>query len=213
MAVTELLCLAYSRKYSARCVAGIRLDTLEWVRPVSPTDHGALSAAACRLDAGRAPQPLDLVRISLKRPSPERHQPENWFVGEREWELVDELTVDDAVDYLDEIVVNGPELFGTRGDSIDWDDIQANGVPSSLAAVRVRPRFYVNPWDKLRASFRLGGAHYDLAVTDLAPWAAEVKERDGVAPRTDWYLTISLGERYDRNNRAYKLVAAGFPSG
>lgn len=48
MPVTDLLCLAYSRKYSARCVAGIRLDTLEWVRPVSATDHGALSAGACR---------------------------------------------------------------------------------------------------------------------------------------------------------------------
>jgi hypothetical protein len=177
---------------------------------VSATEHGALSVAACRLDVGRAPKPLDLIRIPLKRSSPERHQPENWLIADREWELVDELTVGDAAEYLDEVVVDGPELFGTRGDSIDWDDIQANGVRSSLAAVRVRPRFHLNPWGNLRANFRLGGAHYALAVTDLAPWAADVKERGGAAPRSDWYLTISLGERYDRNNRAYKLVAAGF---
>lgn len=125
---------------------------------------------------------------------------------------MDELTADEASGYLDEVLVDGPELFGTRGDSIDWDDIQANGVPSSLALVRVRPTFYVNPWERLRATFRLGGASYDLAVTDLAPWAAAVKERGGGTPRKDWYLTISLGERYDRNNRAYKLVAAGVPS-
>lgn len=207
--MTELLCLAYSRKYSARCVAGLRLDTLDWIRPVSGEEHGALAAADCRLDAGRPPRPLDLIDVPLRRRAPERHQPENWIVGDRRWKLVEELPVDAAAEYLDEVITDGPDLLEDTDDSLDWDWIQANGVDESLAVVRVRPRFRLNPWGKLRASFELRNANYDLAVTDVAPWVAAVRDSGGFAPRKDWYLTISLGERFDRKNRAYKLIAAG----
>jgi hypothetical protein len=210
--MTDVLCLAYSRKYSARCVAGLRLDTLEWVRPVSPTEHGALSAIACRLDVGRAPRPLDVIRIPLRKARPERHQPENWLIGERQWQLIDELTVGKAAGYLDNVVLAGPTLLGDAAASIDWDWIQQNGVDASLGIVRVRPTFYVNPWAKLRAGFALQRSHYDLAVTDLSPWTNDARSGD-LRVRSDWYLTISLGERYDPKNRAYKLVAAGIEVG
>lgn len=36
-----------------------------------------------------------------------------------------------------------------------------------------------------------------------------MRERAPVQTKREWYLTISLGERYDRKNRAYKLAAAG----
>jgi hypothetical protein len=206
--MTDLLCLAYSRKYSARCVAGLVLDTLEWVRPVSASEHGELPAVACRLDVGRPPKPLDVIRVQLKRAVPERHQPENRLVGEKEWRLVDELSVHGAKQYLDPNIERGPVLLGDTADSLDWDSIQENGVAASLALVNVRPLFWVNPWGKLRADFALKRASYDLSVTDLAEWTFEAK-KPGYVVRSDWYLTISLGERYAKNNRAYKLVAAG----
>lgn len=204
----DLLCLAYSRKYNSRCVAGLRLDTLEWVRPISATEHGELSAISCRLDVGRPPQPLDVVRIPLVGARPERHQPENSLLGGGQWQLVDELSVRTAAAYLDRVVLSGPNLLGDRADSIDWDWIQQNGMNASLGIVKVHPVFYVNPWGKLRASFTLRGAHYDLAVTDLAAWANDARQ-PGFRVQSDWYLTISLGERFDQKNRAYKLVAAG----
>jgi hypothetical protein len=99
-------------------------------------------------------------------------------------------------------------LLGDRADSVDWDWIQQNGMNSSLGIVKVRPEFYVNPWGKLRALFTLRGANYDLAVTDLAAWTSNARQ-PGFRVQSDWYLTISLGERFDQKNRAYKLVAAG----
>jgi hypothetical protein len=207
--MTEMLCLAYSRKHSARCVAGLRLDTLEWVRPVSGSEHGELSAASCRLDVGRPPRPLDVIQVPLTRAVPARHQPENWLVRDRQWKLVDELSVDSAANYLDDVIVTGPDLFGDTADSIDWDWIEVNGVPSSLALVRVRPTFFVNPWGSLRALFSLRRVSFDLAVTDLAPWTAVVRQQAPTKAKQDWYLTVSLGERYDKKNRAYKLVAGG----
>ena len=206
--MTDVLCLAYSRKINAQCVAGLRLDTLEWVRPVSSTEHGALSAAACRLDVGRAPKPLDVIRIPLSRPRPEPHQPENWLIADSQWQLVDELTVRTAEGYLEKSLLPGPSLLGDTADSIDWDWIQANGVDASLGIVKVHPSFYVNHWGKLRAEFALQLSGYDLAVTDLSPWTGDAR-RPEFRVQSDWYLTVSLGERYDRNNRAYKLVAAG----
>ncbi len=118
------------------------------------------------------------------------------------------LAVRAAAAYLDRVVLPGPILLGDRADSIDWDWIQQNGMHASLGIVRVHPTFYVNPWDKLRASFTLRGAHYDLAVTDLAAWTNDARQ-PGFRVQSDWYLTISLGERFDQKNRAYKLVAAG----
>lgn len=207
--MAKLLCLAYSRKINQRCVAGLRLDTLEWVRPVSGAEHGALSAATCQLDVGRAAQPLDVVRVPLKRRAPKRHQPENWLVREGEWKLIDKLSVEEAAGYLDQVVVDGPDLLGDTSASIDWDWIEENGVTESLAVVHVRPTFEVNLWDrsKLRTRFKLRDAQYDLSVTDLAPWTKEMKAKSYVKAKSHWYLTISLGERFDLKNRAYKLVA------
>jgi hypothetical protein len=204
----DLLCLAYSRKYSSRCVAGLRLDTLEWVRPISATEHGEISASNCRLDVGRPPKPLDVVRIPLQRARPERHQPENWLLREGQWQLVDELSVRAAAVYLDRVVLPGPSLLGDTADSIDWDWIQQNGMGASLGIVRVRPDFYVNPWGNLRALFALKGVRYNLSVTDLAAWTNDARQ-PGFRVQSNWYLTISLGERFDQKNRAYKLVAAG----
>jgi hypothetical protein len=206
--MTDLLCLAYSRKYSARCLAGLHLDTFEWVRPVSASEHGELSAAVCRLDIGRAPRPLDVIRIQLKNPRPESHQPENWLVGDREWKLVDQWSLSDAKAHLDAKVLSGPRLLGDTSDSIDWDWIQENGVEASLGLVKVRPSFRVNPWGSLRAGFELRSTCYDLAVTDVAAWTNEVSQPD-YRVQSDWYFTISLGERYVKKNRAYKPVAAG----
>ena len=146
--------------------------------------------------------------MQLKNPRPERHQPENRLVGNREWKLVDQWSVGEAKAHLDTKVLSGPTLLGDLNDSISWDWIQENGVKASLGLVKVRPLLSVNPWGTLRAEFKLSSAWYDLAVTDVAGWTHEARQPD-YRVQSDWYLTISLGERYVKKNRAYKLVAAG----
>jgi len=210
MPTVEMLCLANSAKHSGRCVAGVRLDTGAWVRPVSSAEDGPLTPPLCTLDAAREVRSLDVVQIELAQPRPERHQPENWVIGPNPWKLIDELSPREAPEYVGGIVERGPELLGDRDDSVDFASIGPDGLGSSLALVRVgSPRFEVNPWNKLRARFKVGDAYYDLSVTDLATWVREVRLNGAVSSTSDWYFTVSLTEPWTRTNRCYKVVAAG----
>lgn len=211
MPSVRLLCLADSYKHNGRCVAGIRLDTGEWLRPVSPADDGTLSSSTCTLDTGRPVQALDVVEIDLANPRPEPHQPENWVIGPGRWRLVEELTLEEAGSHLEPILERGPDLLGDRHGSIDWSQIEANGVDSSLALVRTTPRFHrnVSNRNRLRAWIILGDAIYDLSITDMAPWVSDTLRQDRLSPGSEWYFTISLTERYEKTNRCHKLIAGG----
>lgn len=210
MTAVDMLCLAYSMKHGGRCVAGLNLESGEWIRPVSAAEDGTLSAASCRTDAGRPVQPLDVVRIPVGQARPAPHQPENWVVAQGEWTLRDTLSVAEASPHIHAVVESGETVLGGRGRSVSWESIQEHGVDASLTVVRVTgPRFEVNDWNRFRARFRRGAASYDLSCTDLAPWAAEAYRQGGVASTTDWYLTVSLGEPWEETNHCYKIVAAG----
>ena len=101
------------------------------------------------------PGHLTSSSVPLRKALPEKHQPENWLVKERQWQLVEELSIRSAAKYLKEVVISGPILLEDKADSLDWDWIQVNGVNASLGIVKVRPNFYVNPWGTLRAEFAL----------------------------------------------------------
>ena len=208
MPTVDLLCLAYSMKHGGRCVAGIRLDTHEWVRPVSDAEDGTLTVSACRLDVGRQIQMLDVVRIPLREPRPAPHQPENWVVGDRRWQFVRAENVGVIRETLDELAEQGPRLLGSRGPSVAWHAIERDGLGTSLSIVRASPpRFIVNDRRRLRARFNHGGVDYDLSCTAIAEWASEAHRVGGFEPTRDWYLVVSLGEPWGENNRCYKLVA------
>jgi hypothetical protein len=86
--------------------------------------------------------------------------------------------------------------------------------PSSLAW-----RIEMAPWGERqrKADFRVdGGGWYDFAVTDI-PVFERLRELDdgnyprrtvGIADGSDVFLTVSLAEPYEGNDRCYKLAAA-----
>ena len=152
MPAVDVLCLAFSMKHGGRCIAGVRLDSGAWVRPVSAAEDGTLMPAACALDVGRSVRPLDIVRLPMIEARPAPHQPENWVVAPGPWSLIEERTMQSAAVDLAGIADGGPMLLGTPGKSISWESIEANGVPASLGLVRVAaPSFVVNEWRRFFA--------------------------------------------------------------
>jgi len=203
MTTVEMLCLANSRKYGGRCVAGI-LDDGSWIRPVSDSGDGSLPESACQLDIGRPVQPLDVVEITVTAADPRPHQSENWIVADEIWKLMRTRDGADVADFLDRHAYDEPLIFGTRERSLQWERILNAGCDHSLALVRVaRPQFewsHSSP-TQLRANFVYCGHSYDLPLTfdEVPPVGRSAK---------DWYLTISLGEPYARQgDNCYKLVA------
>jgi hypothetical protein len=67
-----IVCLANSRKYSGRCIAGLELNGSQpgaWIRPVSSAPKGELQFEHLYHDGGE-PQVLDVIEIEFLKPRP-----------------------------------------------------------------------------------------------------------------------------------------------
>ena len=203
-----MLCLANSWKYGGRCVAGVRNDG-SWIRPVSDTEDGSLTAAACVMRGGRSVRALDVVRLRVLGPDPRPHQPENWIVTDDEWVLLRSREVHEVSEFLDSVTVQGPDLFGTTTERVAWSQIQESESNPSLALVKVQGPLFrwsqSNPMQR-RAIFALGGVTYDLPMTFEFDFPANGKASH--RSQSSWYFTISLGEPFARQgNDCFKLIA------
>jgi len=210
----NFLCLASSKKDGGRCVAGIDLDTGQWVRPVTVPDSGLEPPTILVGTPRRSIRPLDQVIIAVGRNVPAPEQPENIEILPSAWTLVKEWSREQVEPQLERLASNASTIFDTLGPSVPCASIPSHGVRSSLEIRKVSsPRFdfendrYGRP--KLRAHIHTRGSNYNLPVTDLEAWSSDLNER-GLEKTLhgDWYFTISLGMRW--NDKCWKLVAAGF---
>jgi hypothetical protein len=226
----QFICLAHSKKYSNRCVAGIRLDTGEWIRPISKEKHGELTQAQLKLADGGEPQNFDVISAWLGQHVPVKNQPENWRIENSPWNLVLRPAAIDHAPILRKALFRASVLFGNTTDRVAYRIFEkAPARESLLLAKPTHPRWTVKrtlSWKKqLRVSFGLGSVTYDLAVTDI-PYDDMLRELElgeyaskqlGIRDENNLYFTISLGEPLD-NGYCFKLVAAvlqlpnGWPS-
>jgi hypothetical protein len=226
----QFICLAHSKKYSERCVAGVRVDTAEWIRPISKEKHGELTPAQLKLADGGEPQNFDVISAWLAEHVPVKNQPENWRIQNSQWKLVCRPAPIEHAAILKKALFRGPVLFGNTTDRVSYRVFES--APATESLVLAKPahlRWTVKrtlTWKKqLRVSFGLGSVTYDLAVTDI-PYDDKLKELElgeysseqlGIQNENAVYFTISLGEPLD-NGYCFKLVAAvlqlpkGWPS-
>lgn len=230
MPQVQFICLAHSKKYSKRCVAGVRLDTGEWIRPISKEEHGALTPAQLQLADGGEPRKFDVISAWLGDHVPVKNQPENWRIQNSPWRLMCRPSPVEHAAILRKALFRGSVLFGNTSDRVDYKDFDSAPAKESLVLAKPsHPRWIVKrtqTWKKqMRVHFALGPAAYDLSVTDI-PYDDKLKELElgeysseqlGIRSEDDMYFTISLGEPFDRGF-CYKLVAAvlqlpnGWPS-
>lgn len=227
----EFICMANSRKYAGRCVAGIRTDGKGWIRPVSSFAEGALDPVRIALPRAGPPQALDHLAVTLSSAQPSPHQPENWIAADRpwrpwrpwrSWRLVSRPAGDSAIPLLFGQLVRGPHLFRDTADRIAHAAFIKTPAAASLALVVVN----FLEWHiitrgakrKNRVFFTLGGQVYNLGLTDpvweeklaALPPGRYTKEALGLRRDDKQFLTISLGEPF-RDGCCYKLVAAVIP--
>ncbi|MFW6170668.1 MAG: DNA helicase RecQ [Planctomycetota bacterium] len=93
--VTELICLANSRKHGARCIAGIEPHSGTWIRPVSDLDDGRVPRPT-RLVDGREPQLGERLAVPLSCSGPDfGHQSENLSIRSGPWRSLGVLAWDE----------------------------------------------------------------------------------------------------------------------
>lgn len=211
--IKRMLCLANSRKYGGRCVAGLEwVDgrPAGWLRPVSHRDTGELMDVERRFAGGIDPTPGDLMEMTLMRAVPHAYYQEDWMTdGSYRWRRTGRM----GYEAMAALAEAGPLWLAGSGQAGGANDriplAEAEGLGSSLRLVHpeqvaleeeARPEW---PVPRIRVRFVLAGAEYCLRVTDPAH---ETPPVDHEARRDECLLTISLGEPYQ--GFTYRLAAA-----
>lgn len=143
--MARIVCLANSKKHQGRCIAGIDIDTGEWIRPVSHNGDAIYNERF--IDGKDEPQLLDLLEIPLGGQAPDRGcQPENRFLGNGAWRLIRHLSVSDIDKYVDDT----ENLLHNQEKKVDpeiFKQISRNEW-RSLQLIRVHnPNFRLNPFN------------------------------------------------------------------
>lgn len=212
------ICLANSKKYTQRCIAGIELaktarpgvkyDIVRkdgrpvWLRPVSDSEHGEIPAELVdHIDL------LDIVAVEVAAPRPQGYQSENMLFDQSRLEVVDKVGHLPAA--LDKLLTPAePVLFGNRERTVLAREIRQ--VDHSLVFIKPKAaRVYSMNTPKgapqVRAGFIYEGTAYDLPVTDIEFITKFSRNPLLIRDCPHLYFTVSLGIEFE--GRHYKLVA------
>lgn len=215
------ICLANSKKYNQRCIAGIELkkssrkgykyeivrngDNPVWIRPVTNSEHGEVSSEL--VDHINL---LDIVRINLTAVSPRGYQSENVLFDNRPLQVVERIEKNRA--WIDKLLtVNNPTLFGNREKAVHINDIEQ--LNHSLVLIKpTNVHIYKTTNIKgnlqIRAGFEYGTTRYDLPVTDIDFEKVFNQDPSGLlAFAHHIYFTVSLGTEFKKDQQHYKLIA------
>lgn len=213
------ICLANSKKYGERCIAGVEIVDFngsnysvvrqeaqpKWVRPVSSTTHGAVSAGLVA-KVGL----LDVVELEMISEQPKGYQSENILFDERSLKVIGRLSWEsNSVAQFQHNSLT--QLFGNNDRAVHIHAIgQVNHSLTLIKpeSVRFNAVTYPNGNSQLRSAFLFGGIKYDLPITDIAFCARYYKNPRDFSKYSEIFFTISLGVEF--NDFHYKLIAAVF---
>jgi hypothetical protein len=217
--ITQFICLANSKKYNERCIAGVIVtqnkkgnysilkenDKHQWIRPVTAESNGQVpSNLVGHINL------LDIVEIDIEEKIPNGYQSENVLFKPDSLKVIGKIKSDNAnIDVLaDNAQVN---IFGNWGKAVHQDKI--GEVKNSLTLIRVKsPETYIRTEynkEQYRLKFVFNSRQYDLPITDVK-FIDYCKSSDSEVVLTDIFngdifVTISLGVEHE--GFYYKLVA------
>lgn len=217
--VKRIVCLANSRKYGGRCVAGKELlpdgRAGGWVRPVSNRENEEVSERERCYADGEDPRVLDIIDVPLFSPRPNTYQQENWLLNPGvHWAKAGKVAWNDLSTMVDQdapLWTNGHSTLAGQNDRVPIDDTGA--IDNSLRLLRVgaltvtvsEPIHPSADFPVLRGSFNHHGDDYCFRITDPESESGSVELAYGDYNVGERYLVISLGEPFE--DYAYKLIA------
>lgn len=201
----DIVILTKSAKPTGNCVAGIDIETGEWVRPVKR--QGAIADYNMICDDGHICRPLDVVKIHFIAPCPNGCQTENELIDTNyRWQMLGTWDIEDVLQIHSK--ENHSNIFGNFYSRID--EQEKDELDYSLILIEVNNlEFYTNvsSYDgkkKTKARFVYNGRNYNyFSVTDRDFF--DVEAIYGHA-----YLVISMPNNAPTAPDYYKLIAKVF---
>jgi len=187
MRESRFLCLAVSRRDGGNCIAGIDIDTGEWIRPVNSKNRGALWDLEIVVEDHRTKKlrmmaVLDLVNLRLGERVGTHGQPENWTLNDAKGSgphnvfgcADDERPLISRIKDLADASGCFTQIFGTPGNRVPHSTVENAPIRRSLCVIRPNNLTWVRTTDfhqrpRIEAQFEFGmlGAHYGLRLTDI----------------------------------------------
>lgn len=216
----KVLVLANSVMHHKTCIAGKIISTGEWIRLKGDDINGismkeeCLSRNSCyfkdtcdreyKCKNYKTADLLDIIEVEINEKSEEKekHQTENYqFDTSIPWSNELFLKKNFIHDWVDEV----DNLWDSYSKS---DRIHKSNLPdNSLYFVKAEISLFIKIVDnkrRRRAQVKIGDSIYDLAVTSKN---FNVLYEKYSSKSFKGYVTISLGEIFEENDCAYKLVA------
>ena len=219
------ICLANSRKYSGRCIAGIELSATEngqlhivrnqennpkWIRPVSQNEFGELYNDWVRhIRLGDLVE-VETTDIHLQGGQTATYQSENLPFQSNTIAVKDHIEL--HRERLKRLAINDKTpLFGCRNRSVPTETAVSLGrslqfIQVQNAELHWRDEAGRRPQERLR--FTYNGYPYDLPMTDVEFVEKYLVNNDILTNASEVYLTVSLGLPFD--GKMYKLAAGVF---
>jgi hypothetical protein len=196
---TYFLCLANSKKFRERCIAGIILKIdgknvypIEkegkpcWLRPISKFQHGAVEEGLVN-----GINLMDIIEIDIEELCPNGYQSENATFKPNSIKKIGYIRPSE--ENLDRLIdMEQSCLFGNRGKAVPEEVIDSVG--HSLTLIKVTD-FQVNRRDsdrQLRIGFEFNHNRYDLPITDIDFIQRYNKNEALLENKNCLYLAISL---------------------
>jgi hypothetical protein len=206
----RLVCLANSERAGGQCIAGIDLDTGEWIRPV-PKDSDAVPTARCFVNRSFL-SPLDIMEIELVAPKEvPKYQRENRIIRKWGFSVTSRMKRSALAKYCD----NTSPVLHSDDDRVATEVLEAK-TPVEWASLQlVMPNsclFEPDYWNqnRWRARFKVGGKEYYLKITDSSTTRRLLA---GEKLSKNVILTVSMTKPWapadgSKPLMCYKLVAA-----
>jgi hypothetical protein len=210
----RLLCLANSEKHGGRCIAGVDIDTGEWIRPVSDREDGRLIGEQYTTQQGECIKPVEVLKVRVESYESRSHQPENHRLVDDGWEKIHDISYNRIGETLHSALYQKSPLFGNERPVIPVDQFEQLDIDESLALIEPEyVKFFGDQRSlqiKPKVRIRYRGSEYRLSVTD--PECRQRIDRVGEFSHDEYvpegcriFLTVSLGTEY--KNGYYKVVA------
>jgi hypothetical protein len=204
----RIVCLANSYKYNERCIAGIDIETGEWIRPVSKREDRAITQTVRTIN-GKEPQILDILEIPFGDSGPDEGcQPENRLLNDGSWMKTGRIEPKDLLEYTD----NSAVILHNHLDFVPaslFSKIPRDQWKSLQLVLNLRVKFKRDQRNKWRAYIQ-DGERYTLGLKITDPVVLDRLER-GEKISSNCILTISLATPWSPDKktpeRCYKLVA------
>ena len=212
----DAVIMAKSSMFGAFCVAGIDINSGEWVRFVA-FETGAPLADFNLLfvNSFGSCQPLDVGRIGIARRIPRYNHTEDCMIKYTPWLNMGKLKLEEV------LKIHPPEehkfIFGTPRNYVNEDEMSHLRLNYSLILIQVENlKIYFEPNFKGsirgRADFFYNGVQYKyIRVTDPDYESALTLSQKFSVKMPEAYLVMSMPSRpFEANGKYYKLVAKVF---